>query len=162
MNTFESIKQFLVPSSIADETDTQLRAAGRDGAEKFVLWSGSVRSDQFVVQTMHVPAQTAYRFSEGLCVRVEGAELHRLNVWLYEHGERLGVQVHSHPTNAYHSETDDAYPMVTTRGGLSLVVPDFARAGVRGVGTALYRLGVQGWEEVDPPSARALLQFIGG
>ena len=69
-----------------------------------------------------MPRQTAYRLSEGLCVRVEGPELHRLNIWLYEHHELLAVQVHAHPTDAYHSETDDTYPIVTTRGGLSLVV----------------------------------------
>ena len=43
------------------------------------------------------PKQTAYRLAGGLCVRVEADELHRLNVWLYEHAERLAIQVHSPP-----------------------------------------------------------------
>ena len=79
-------------------------------------------------------------------MRVEADELHRLNVWLYENAERLAIQVHSHPTEAFHSDTDDAYPIVTTLGGLSLVVPDFARYGVRGPETALYRLSSAGWQ----------------
>lgn len=159
MNTFESLRRFMVQPDICDETDTQLREAGRSGVERFVLWSGIVEGDAFYVRTMHVPRQTAYRLSEGLCVRVEGDELHRLNVWLFEHRELLAVQVHSHPTEAYHSDTDDTFPIVTTRGGLSLVVPDFGRAGVRGPGTALYRLGMSGWDELTPTSAQALLQF---
>lgn len=159
MTTFESIRQFDVPSEIADGTDEQLRAAGRDGCERFVLWSGIVEGTTFQARTLHVPRQTAYRLPEGLCVRVEGEELHRLNVWLFEHGERLAVQVHSHPTDAYHSDTDDTYPIVTTRGGLSLVVPDFGRAGVRGPATALYRLNSSGWQELSPPSATRLLLF---
>ena len=159
MNTFESLRQFTVSRNICDETDAQLREAGRSGAERFVLWSGIVERNSFHVRTMHVPRQTAYRLSEGLCVRVEGDELHRLNVWLFEHRERLAVQVHSHPTDAYHSDTDDAFPIVTTRGGLSLVVPDFGRIGVRDPHIALYRLGMSGWDELGPKEAQALLQF---
>jgi len=159
MNTFESITQFRVPRNICDETDAQLREAGRQHAERFVLWSGTITGTNFQVQTMHVPRQTAYRLPEGLCVRVEGTELHRLNVWLFEHHERLAVQVHAHPTEAYHSETDSTYPIVTTRGGLSLVVPDFARLGVRGARTALYRLRTDGWQQVPSSAAPHLLQL---
>lgn len=159
MNTFESIRQFDVPGEICDETDTQLRDAGLSRVERFVLWSGVVQGDRLQVRTMHVPRQTAYRLSDGLCVRVDGDELHRLNVWLFEHRERLAVQVHSHPTEAFHSDTDDTYPIVTTRGGLSLVVPDFGRTGVRGPATALYRLSGSGWDEVPPGVAQVLLQF---
>lgn len=159
MKTFESITQFVVPRDICDETDAQLREAGRNGAERFVLWSGVIESTRFQVRTAHVPPQTAYRLPEGLCVRVEGPELHRLNVWLYENHELLAVQVHAHPTDAYHSETDDTYPIVTTRGGLSVVVPDFARTGLRGAGTALYRLSSSGWDEISPTIARTLLQL---
>ncbi|APZ18602.1 Mov34/MPN/PAD-1 family protein [Burkholderia pseudomallei] len=159
MNTFEHLQRFLVPRDLADETDRLLREAGRSGVERFVLWSGTMAQATFQVRTLHMPRQTAFKGPEGLSVRIDGPELHRLNVWLYEHEERLAVQVHSHPTEAFHSDTDDRYPMVTTRGGLSLVVPDFARRGVRGIGTALYRLDENGWYEIDAASARALLEF---
>lgn len=159
MSTFEPIREFVAPADICNATDQQLRQAGTDGNERFILWSGIVCEERFLVRTMHSPRQTAYRLSSGLCVRVEADELHRLNVWLYENGERLAVQVHSHPTEAFHSDTDDAYPMVTTLGGLSLVVPDFARYGVRGHGTALYRLSDIGWEALSPAHAQRLLQM---
>ena len=159
MNTLESITKFLVPGSVVWDTDVQLRAAGRNRSECFVLWSGAPDHDTFHVRTGHVPQQTAYRFSDGLCVRVDGAELHRLNVWLFEHNEQLAVQVHSHPTEAYHSETDDTYPIVTVRGGLSLVVPDFGRAGLRGEGVAAYRLGMSGWDELAQDEVQRLIQL---
>lgn len=159
MSTFETLQQFYVPRNICDETDGQLREAGQGGHERFVLWSGTIVGTSFHVRTMHVPRQTAYKLNEGLCIRVEGSELHRLNVWLFEHQERLAIQVHSHPTDAYHSDTDDTYPIVTTRGGLSLVVPYFARSGVRGPLTALYRLRMTGWEELTPDAAARLLQL---
>lgn len=159
MSTFESIREFVVPSELCDATDQRLREAGLDGNERFVLWSGIVHDDRLIVRTMHCPRQTAYRLANGLCVRVEADELHRLNVWLFENAERLAIQVHSHPTEAFHSDTDDAYPMVTTLGGLSLVVPDFARYGVRGPETALYRLSSTGWNELNPADARRVLQM---
>lgn len=146
MNTFEGIRQFVVPSDLCDACDEQLRQAGTAGNERFILFSGVIEQKRLLVRTMHVPKQSAYKLDGGLCVRVDADELHRLNVWLYEHKERLAIQVHSHPTEAFHSDTDDAYPMVTTRGGLSLVVPDFARDGVRGPRTALYRLSKAGWQ----------------
>ena len=159
MNTFESIRKFIVPAEICDASDEHLREAGHDGNERFILWTGIVRDGRLLVRTMHVPKQTAYRLSSGLCVRVEADELHRLNVWLYEHRERLAIQVHSHPTEAFHSDTDDAYPMVTTRGGLSLVVPDFARYGVRGPDTALYRLSQAGWQALSPAVTKRILHM---
>ena len=159
MNTFEHLQRFVVPRDVADTTDQLLREAGRSGVERFVLWSGRIAHTTFHVRTLHMPRQLATQGPDGLLVRIDGPELHRLNVWLYEHEERLAIQVHSHPTHAFHSSTDDCYPMVTTRGGLSLVVPDFARRGVRGTGTALYRLDDNGWYAVDRAGEPRLLEF---
>lgn len=161
MKTFSSICEFIVPERICDETDRLLREAGVGQNERFVLWSGVIDKERFLIRTIHSPKQTAYQLERGLCVRVEGDELDRLNRWLYQNGERLAVQVHSHPTEAFHSDTDDAFPMVTTRGGLSLVVPDFCRYGVRGPNTALYRLASAGWEELSPTDSRRILRLEG-
>lgn len=141
------VERFFVPSHIVKHTEEKLRAAGSKGYEMFVLWSGCQRDRVFEIKTQHVPEQTSYRLRSGLCVRVEGPELHRLNVWLYEAGEMLAVQVHAHPTDAYHSETDDTYPIVATLGGLSIVAPDFCRRGLFAEGTAIYRLEPEGWIE---------------
>jgi hypothetical protein len=127
--------------------------------ERFVLWSGVREGDEFLVRTAHVPAQTAIRGPDGLCVRVGGEALHGLNVWLFTAHQQLGVQVHSHPTDAYHSETDDAFAMVTQRGGLSLVVPHFGRAGVRSPDVACYRLGALGWYKLREVESDALIRF---
>jgi hypothetical protein len=47
--------------------------------------------------------------------------------WLSLARENLGIriQVHTHPGPAFHSPTDDAFPIVHTPGFLSLVIPDF-------------------------------------
>ena len=146
-----SVELFRVPADLIAHTERQLHEAGRFGAERFVLWSGRQRARVFAVEAAHVPEQTAYRLESGLCVRVDGLALHRLNDWLYDHAHRLAAQVHAHPDEAYHSETDDSFPIVTALGGLSVVAPDFCEGGLLGRGTAAYRLTRRGWERSPGP-----------
>ena len=148
--TLEGVETFSVPEDVVANTERSLRRAGRDGYELFVLWSGTHKDPSFRVNTAHVPEQSSYRLKGGLCVRVEGEALHKLNVWLFEHEEKLGAQVHAHPTDAYHSRTDDTFPIVTILGGLSLVVPDFCHAGLF-AHSAAYRLSRDGWREDSRP-----------
>ncbi|MEJ7786481.1 MAG: hypothetical protein WKF96_16890 [Solirubrobacteraceae bacterium] len=148
--TLASVRRFTVPERVVSSTERSLRSAGREGYELFVLWSGQHSGPRFDVLTAHVPRQTSYRLETGLCVRVDGEALHALNVWLFDSGETLGAQIHAHPTRAYHSETDDTFPIVTTLGGLSLVVPDFCRRGLF-VRSAAYRLTANGWLQDPQP-----------
>jgi len=158
--TLASIKVFRVRKSTVNETEEALATAGRHGCEAFVLWSGIASDEMFDIQTTHVPKQTAYKFEDGICVRVDGEELHRLNRWLYDAGETLAVQIHSHPTDAYHSKTDDAYPIVTLVGGLSIVVPDFAAQGMTDRGVAAYRLSPGGWRELSHRRKKKLIEYV--
>jgi hypothetical protein len=141
------VETFRVPATIVAQTEKALRDAGAEGYEAFVLWSGRQNGRLFEVRTIHVPKQDSYRLDTGLCVRVDGNELHRLNVWLYEAGEIMAIQVHAHPSEAYHSETDDMYPIVATLGGLSIVAAEFCRGGLFTPSTAIYRLSSDGWTE---------------
>lgn len=150
------IDAFEVTREVVEQTEQALVSAGREGYELFVLWSGQVHGSTFLVEKPHVPKQTSYRLETGLCVRVEGDELHRLNVWLFDAGQILGVQVHAHPTDAYHSETDDTFPIVATLGGLSIVAADFCRDGLFSPRTAMYRLDGQGWIQQDDKVVRVV------
>jgi hypothetical protein len=54
------------------------------------------------------------------------------DTWLNEFWLELGatgmgirVQVHTHPGAAFHSRTDDEFPIIHTPGFLSLVIPNF-------------------------------------
>ena len=141
------VVRFCVPEDVRENTERSLRAAGRDGYELFVLWSGRITDDRFAVMAAHVPKQTSSKTRDGLLVTVEGEALHRMNVWLYEHEQMLGAQVHAHPRKAFHSETDDTYPIVTALGGLSLVAANFCRRGLPHRSSAAYRLTPEGWTE---------------
>ena len=72
----------------------------------------------------------------------------------------IGVQVHSHPTDAYHSETDDTYPIATLEGSLSIVLPFFGRDGWESKDIAVYRLGRTGWDELTQPTSH-IVEVVG-
>ena len=149
--SLRGVQRFRIKAGAIRETEEAIRAAGQDGNELFVIWSGTRDSDIFTVAEVHVPDQTSYKLDSGLCVRVDGSELHRLNVWLYEAQQTIGVQIHSHPTDAYHSETDDTYPIATLDGSLSIVLPFFGREGWGASDIAAYRLGRDGWLRLTCP-----------
>jgi hypothetical protein len=146
--TLDAVNTFRVPAQVVAETEDALRRAGGDGWELFVLWTGQQTGPEFDVHRMVVPEQKAYKTPDGLLVRVEGPALHKMNVELFERSEVLGVQVHAHPTHAFHSDTDSAYPIVTALGGLSIVAADFCRTGLLARRTAAYRLTSNGWKRV--------------
>lgn len=148
--TLQDVARFQVPRNLVSETERALREAGADGYELFVLWSGKLENSVFKVHTCHVPKQESFKLDTGLCVRVSGDELHHLNMWLYKSDEMLGVQVHAHPTDAFHSDTDDSYPIVATLGGLSIVAANFCHDGLFTDQTALYRLNHKGWLKESP------------
>ncbi len=151
----EVVEQVVVLRRIAEDTQLSLRSAGCNGNEGMVLWSGIQAGTVFQVQTMITPRQRAITSAEGVCVIVDGDALHQVNVETYRRGERLLAQVHSHPGQAYHSEMDDRYAIVTSPGSLSIVVPDFATRAFSVADCAVYRLAGSGaWMEI--PSREAL------
>ena len=143
--TLQGARRFRIKANAIRETEEAIQAAGQDGYELFAVWSGTRDEDTFKVAKVHVPEQASYKLDTGLCVRVDGSELHRLNVWLYEAHQVIGVQVHSHPAEAYHSYTDDTYPIATLEGSLSIVLPFFGRDGWRSSDIAVYRLEGGRW-----------------
>jgi hypothetical protein len=62
--------------------------------------------------------------------QLKGGFLDRLWLDLVEEGLGVRVQVHTHPAEAFHSPTDDEWPLVHTVGFLSLVIPNLARGPV--------------------------------
>jgi hypothetical protein len=50
-----------------------------------------------------------------------------LNEFWLELANKMGIriQVHTHPEEAFHSPTDDEFPIIHKPGFLSLVIPDF-------------------------------------
>ncbi len=161
MSGLQSVREVRVPRAVVEEAHAHLRAAGADGYEGMALWAGEHLESTFLVRATLVPRQTGHRGEDGVCVAVDGDELHRINVWLYEHKLTLVAQLHSHPTAAYHSETDDTFPIVAAAGGLSLVVPDFAVRPFNLAKCAVYRLlPPKGWLRLKGVEVQRLIHIV--
>lgn len=150
--TLEDVREFVIAPELVGQTLEPLQKAGRKGYEAFVLWGGRLDDgrERFEFVSAFFPEQTMSRAEEGLLVVVEGEALFRVNRAFYKQGLTLAGQVHSHPADAYHSDTDDAYPLMTLIGGLSGVVPDFGAGGRKRLDDwAWYRLvGPGDWAPV--------------
>lgn len=146
------VRTFVIPSAVIRDTISFLREVGAEGFEGFALWGGKlVTETRFEFRSAVIPKQRASMTRNGLLVTVAGHALFEVNKVMHGRGETLGAQVHSHPTEAYHSATDDQYPMVTLVGALSIVIPDFASAEPPDVERwAYYRLSeASRWELID-------------
>jgi hypothetical protein len=128
-----AIRRFIVPPSVIHPTLEVLAESGRQGYESFVVWGGTREEDEetFVFRSAYKPRQRSYKTERGLFVHVDEEALDRVNRAFNDEGLILAGQAHAHPTEAYHSDTDDVLPLVTLLGGLSVVVPDFAEGGLK-------------------------------
>jgi hypothetical protein len=161
MTALTGIEYISVPIRCIDTVHQYLRKVGRLGFEGIGLWMGSRNGTHFQVTQAVVPRQQHIRSYEGVCVTVDAEELHRLNVWLYENKLTLIGQVHSHPTEAYHSGTDDEFAVATAAGSISLVVPDFAVNPFDLLQCAAYRLQQSGyWKELSPNEVSHLIRIV--
>lgn len=161
MKGFVDLKWIQVSRDLFEHGHGMLRNIGMQSAEGLILWAGQQREATFVVEAVLTPVQRALRTDGGLCVLVDGAELHRINTWLYQRRLQLVAQLHAHPTDAYHSDLDDQIPIITTCGGLSLVVPDFAAGPADLTTYAAYRLSGAGpWEPLDSGALGRLIRIV--
>ncbi len=91
-------RSFVVPHPVISGTLDVLQRAGEHACEAFVLWGAIVDEDTVTFTTMLVPEQTAHGSDDGLLVTVDGNALFEINKTLYQRGQILAAQVHSHPT----------------------------------------------------------------
>jgi hypothetical protein len=153
------IKTFSFKRECLEQTYEFLAQAGRKRFEAVGLFAGHIEGQVAYISEAILPLQKSYKLEAGLLYVVEGDELHRINVMLYKNNLRLIAQIHTHPQRAYHSETDDEYPIMSTIGGLSIVVPYFASAPLDIKDWAYYRLLSAGtWQEVSENEIKTLIK----
>lgn len=130
--TFERVPPTLTHYTLASRTLTLtrdfLQERGDQGLEGVVLWLGRPRDDRHAeVMAPYAPEQVAHRSDEGVAVQVTEDGLSRL-ISALPPGVFVLCRVHSHPTNAYHSDLDDTNMIISHPGAISIVVSFFARA----------------------------------
>lgn len=141
-----------VPRALLEETFVHVRTCGRGRAECQVLWVGPWSDPSLVTEAVH-PEHHAHRGGFVL----DDAWISRFWLRLADRGEGIRAQVHTHPGEAFHSTTDDAWPVVHLEGFLSLVIPDFGSGAITLDRTYLAEIGPDGeFREVDPHARLAI------
>jgi hypothetical protein len=111
-------------ADILQKTFHTLRACGRGECECAVYWTGPSYSDLVngVEHPIHHRSHFGYEVNSG---------------WLTDFWKHLAfsqqsikAQVHTHPDEAFHSASDDKWPIVSQEGFLSIVIPNFAEGDI--------------------------------
>jgi hypothetical protein len=140
--------RYRVPAALLVETFALLRQCGGGRRECQVLWTSEWARPETISGVVH-PEHRAHAGG----FELSSGWINEFWLELSRTGRGIRAQVHSHPHEAFHSSTDDAYPIIHSVGFLSLVVPDFAQGSVgfeRAYLTEITPTG--GWREVSPHS----------
>lgn len=143
---------YRLDGGVLEATFKHFRACGCGRRECQVLWLSSWDSPQDISRVVH-PRHKAH---------LGGFVLD--DQWLSKFWSELGdvnmgirVQVHTHPGEAFHSATDDAFPIIHKPGFLSLVVPNFGLGPIGFDEAFLTEIQSDGrWQEVAIPSRLVL------
>jgi len=106
--------------SIVHKTFHTFRECGRGECECVAYWTGPAYASLIdgLEHPVHLRSALGYQVDDG---------------WLTTFWKALGAsersikaQIHTHPAGAFHSATDDEWPIVSQAGFISIVIPDFA------------------------------------
>jgi uncharacterized protein DUF2604 len=97
-----------------------LRECGHGECECAVFWTGP--SQEELVDGFEHPIHKRSPFGYD----VDSNWLTEFWKRLAASGRSVKVQVHTHPGHAFHSATDDEWPIVSQAGFVSIVIPNFA------------------------------------
>jgi len=155
--TFENITCINVPSIIIQKTLSFLQKNGLENKESICLWVGKNINGNFFIKEIIFPKQ----LNNFISFRVSADELDRINRELYEKKLKLIVQIHSHPRVAFHSHIDDEFPLVTTLGSFSIVIPYFGYvSGNDFKEYGIYRLKSFGWVKLSKTKIESIFKIM--
>ena len=148
--------KYALPLKILVESARILRSLSGGVRESVVLWTGSNRAGEALIRSIVVPHQlaSAIHFEVPLAERLQIAQQ------LANSGEKLLVQLHTHPGRAFHSLIDDRLALPRQTGALSIVVADFATKwdGDLQQLSVNYHLGEGVWTELSPETVSTLFE----
>ena len=113
--------RYRVRKSLLIETFKQLRRCGRGRYECQALWVSPWKNVSNIKEIAH-PRHSG----SPIGFNVDDSWIDQFWGHLATINSGIRVQIHTHPGEAYHSSTDDEYPIIHRPGFLSLVIPNFA------------------------------------
>jgi len=139
--TSRATRKIFIPAAILDRTVEVLQQSGHRGRshEGVVYWAGRRVRDVCFIMTCVAPLAV----TTGASFDTSSASNARVVAYLAEAELEMLGQVHCHPGEIVdHSEGDEEKALMPYKGFLSVVVPHYARRGMR----PLTMCGVHVWE----------------
>lgn len=112
--------RYQISAKLLSETFGHFRKCGKGHHECQALWTSAWRDPEIITEVVH-PAHIA----DVGGYLVDQKWLNTFWLTLADSDRGVRVQVHTHPREAFHSQSDDAFPIIHTPGFLSLVIPNF-------------------------------------
>jgi hypothetical protein len=146
-----------IASAALEDARRFFEQQGALGLEGTAMLAGSVGKG---ITRCVVPDQQGIRSPFGVAVEVtDRGKLQLAGALGLD--ERWIARIHSHPGEAYHSDTDERNPVLTAEGALSIVVPFFGlglRRGLSACAIHIYRGGL--WLRLEPHAVEALIRVV--
>lgn len=137
-----------LPRRMLDESFAIFRACGAFRRECKVYWASSWADPQRLTRVVH-PRHRSNMYG----LAIDDAWIGEFWNELLAHGLGVRIQIHTHPYEAFHSQTDDDYPLLFDVGYLSLVIPNFARGAISFEEAYLTEIQPDGsWKQVSVES----------
>lgn len=121
------IKTLEIPRSIFDSTINNLRENGLQGNEGIAFWTGILNDTNVEVKNVIFADSYPEFENQELFACVPLLTSFKIGELVHQRKEKLVVQIHSHPFEAFHSFVDNKYPISHKIGFLSIVVPYFGK-----------------------------------
>jgi hypothetical protein len=135
---------WLITTEVLEEARAFFEERGSLGLEGTALISDGPDGPRLVI-----PDQVARRIGRGVSVETTRAGLVHLAASLGA-DDRYLARIHSHPDEAFHSPADNANPVLTHIGALSIVVPYYGLGLRHGLDAcAVLRRDDRGWQPLQ-------------
>ena len=112
---------YRLPRRMIDETFSLLRSCGDNQRECQLYWTSPWSAPQTLTEVVH-PKHYSGRYG----LSIDSGWISRFWNELSDRGLGVRIQVHTHPEEAFHSATDDTFPLLFDSGFLSRAVPGCA------------------------------------
>jgi hypothetical protein len=141
-----------VPGTLLQTTFEIVRRCGRGRRECQALWIAQLGELTTVVDVAHPDHR-----SHAGGFHVDNAWLTSLWIDLAKNRRSIIAQVHTHPERAFHSRTDDLFPIIHTPGFVSIVFPRFGFGELGLAGSFVTQIGTDGAWHAQIPSSTIIL-----
>jgi hypothetical protein len=112
---------YVLVRGVLKQTQWLLGTRSRSTSEAYTVWVGDLDGGVGTVRE----AWPLEADADSRHAKISSGEVLRVGHKVSERGWYILAQLHTHGGRAFHSSTDDHYPISSQRGFLSIVVPNF-------------------------------------